>query len=147
MKRLKAIGLAVMLIGAAAPAFAQLPGEPKAPPMYDPTGDARHRFERWSADARVREAQRVLQERGYYRGPLDGLMTPETRRAVWNFQMAQGFRLSGRLEPQTMDALGLTSTGATAKEAPAHPESEGSALPGPFAPPRSIPDRGNSEAP
>ena len=147
MNGLKAIGLTVMLIGSAAPALAQLPGEPRRPFQYDATGDAKYNFERGAPDARVRDAQRVLQERGFYHGPLDGLMTPEMRRAVWNFQKAQGFRLSGRLEPQTMGALGLTPTGATAKDAPSSSESEPSALPGSFAAPRSTPDQGSFQAP
>ena len=144
MNRWTAIGLTVVLIGLTVPAFAQLPGEPKPPGPYDAPGDAKYTFDRWSADARVREAQRVLQERGYYHGPLDGLMTPETRWAVWNFQKAQGLRVSGRLEPQTMGALGLTSTGTATKEVPPSSESEPSALPGSFGPPRSTPDPGNS---
>jgi peptidoglycan hydrolase-like protein with peptidoglycan-binding domain len=116
--------------------------------MYDSTGDARHRFERWSADARVREAQRVLQERGYYRGSLDGLMTPETRRAVWAFQKAQGFRLSGRLEAQTMAALGLGSTGTVSKDDPSNFGPQPSALPGPSSGTRrSAPAPGNLQAP
>ena len=147
MNGLKAIGLTMMLIGSAAPALAQLPGEPARPFQYDATGDAKYTFQRGAADARVREAQRVLQERGFYRGPLDGLMTPEMRRAVWNFQKAQGYRLSGRLEPETMGALGLTPTGATAKDAPSSSESEPSALPGSLAPRRATPDQGNFQAP
>jgi peptidoglycan hydrolase-like protein with peptidoglycan-binding domain len=121
----------VMAILMALPAWAsaQLPGEPKAPPAYDITGDAVYRFARGAPDDRVRDAQRALQSRGYYEGPIDGLMTPEMRRAVWSFQKAEGFRLSGRLEPQTMTALGLTPP--PPKDVPeSGPDSQPSALPG-----------------
>jgi peptidoglycan hydrolase-like protein with peptidoglycan-binding domain len=62
----------------------------------------------------VREAQRVLRDRNYYSGPLDGLLTPATRRAVWDSQKAEGLTLSGRLEPHTMAALGLATTSSAA---------------------------------
>ena len=85
MNGLRAIGLTVMLLASAGPALAQLPGEPRPPFQYDATGDAKYNFQRGAPDERVRDAQRVLQERGFYHGPLDGLMTPEMRRSVWNF--------------------------------------------------------------
>ncbi len=140
------VGILVWLPGTA---FAQVPGEPKPPGPYDATGDAKYRFERWTPDERVRDAQRVLQDKGYYRGPLDGLMTPEMRRAVWNFQKAQGIRPSGRLEAETMAGLGLTSTGTAG--AVSSPETPPSALPHPggpqTGPSRSAPPRDTFQAP
>ena len=124
MKTLTSTVLTAMVLWLPPLASAQLPGEPKAPPAYDIPGDARYRFQLWAPDERVRAAQRVLQERGYYEGAIDGLMSPEMRWAVWNFQRAQGFRQSGRLEPQTMAALGLGPT-----EAPPAADSQPSALP------------------
>jgi peptidoglycan hydrolase-like protein with peptidoglycan-binding domain len=148
MKRIKIAGLAAMLVWLPALAFAQLPGEPKAPPAYDPTGDAQYRFKLGSPDERVRDAQRVLQDKGYYRGPVDGLMTPEMRRAVWNFQKAEGFRLSGRLDPQTMAALGLGSPGAPPRDDTASsPETQPSASPGDRGGARSAPGPRDFQAP
>jgi peptidoglycan hydrolase-like protein with peptidoglycan-binding domain len=147
MKSLRTLGLA-MLVVAALPVLvtAQLPGEPKAPGPYDPTGDTQYRFKLWSPDERVRSAQRVLQDRGYYRGPIDGLMTPEMRRAVWNFQKDSGFRLSGRLESQTMAALGLApATAPPRDDTVSGPESQPSASPYERPPARALP--GEVQAP
>jgi peptidoglycan hydrolase-like protein with peptidoglycan-binding domain len=55
-------------------------------------------------------------------------MSPETRRAVWNFQKSEGFRLSGRLDAQTITALGLAEPPKKEESALA-PESEPSASP------------------
>jgi peptidoglycan hydrolase-like protein with peptidoglycan-binding domain len=96
---------AAVVTAFSSPVLAQLPGEPKAPPSYDVTGDAIYRFKRGAPDETVREAQRRLRDQGYYQGPLDGLMTPEMRRAVWNFQKSEDLRPSGRLDPATMAAL------------------------------------------
>jgi len=147
MKRIKSAGLATMLVWLPALAFAQLPGEPKAPPAYDITGDAQYRFKRGAPDDRVRQAQRALQDKGYYRGPVDGLMTPEMRRAVWNFQKSAGFRLSGSLDQQTMVALGLGSTTTPPTADRSSPESDPSALPAERGGARSAPGSRDLQAP
>src|SRR5262245_65345061 len=102
MKTRRISGLAAMLMWLPALASAQLPGEPKAPPSYDPAGDATYSRKLWAPDERVRDAQQQLQQRGYYDGPLDGLMTPRTRRAVWNFQKDQDLHLTARLDAPTI---------------------------------------------
>ena len=147
MKRIKSAALVAMLVWLPAVAVAQLPGEPKAPPPYDPTGDAQYRFKRGAPDDRVRQAQLVLQEKGYYRGPVDGLMTPETRRAVWNFQKSVGFRLSGSLDQQTMAALGLGSTTTSPTVDTLNPESQPSASPLDRGGSRSAPGPSDLQAP
>ena len=55
--------------------------------------------------AEIRDAQMTLQEMGLYRGQIDGLYGPNTRRAVSEFQSRQGLPRSGTLDRRTMQAL------------------------------------------
>ena len=122
MRTFSGVALAVIVIGASAGGvFAQLPGEAKRPQSYDPVGDMRYPLDRTAANETVREAQQVLHDTGYYRGPIDGVMTPATRRAVWSFQHAKGLRVSGSLDSQTVAELDLPAGGS------ASPPSFGSA--------------------
>lgn len=108
MRLIRIAGVAaVMVVATAGVALAQLPGEPKPPAAYDAVADMQYTFARGAPNDVVREAQRVLTDLGYYTGPLDGIMGPEVRRAVWNFQKAQKFLLSGSLDPRTVAALGV----------------------------------------
>jgi peptidoglycan hydrolase-like protein with peptidoglycan-binding domain len=60
----------------------------------------------WDA-ATVRDAQRVLAERGYYPGPIDGVIGPATREALVTFQRAQNLAPTGGLNARTLAALGV----------------------------------------
>ena len=60
-----------------------------------------------SADSRVARAQEQLARRGYYRGEIDGIFGPGTRRAVMRYQSDHGLRVTGRLNPEMLHALGL----------------------------------------
>jgi hypothetical protein len=53
----------------------------------------------------VRTAQRQLKERGYYSGPVDGVMGPATESALRAFQRDRGLKATGRLDPVTMRTL------------------------------------------
>ena len=57
-------------------------------------------------DTTVRAMQLSLQDKGYYRGPIDGLFTPATQDAMVRFQRATHLA-EGRLTPETAHALGL----------------------------------------
>jgi peptidoglycan hydrolase-like protein with peptidoglycan-binding domain len=104
----------VVIVSSLFPAmvFAQVPGEPKGPGTYDPVGSMRHAYERWAPSDAVRETQQALRDLGYYNGPLDGMMTPQFRTAIWNFQTAKGLPRTGRLDGPTIAALDLPATGA-----------------------------------
>ena len=56
-------------------------------------------------------AQYQLISRGYYRGRVDGSYGPQTAFAVRAFQSSAGLPLTGLLDMQTLDALGLSDTG------------------------------------
>jgi peptidoglycan hydrolase-like protein with peptidoglycan-binding domain len=53
----------------------------------------------------VRWAQVELRYSGFYQGSLDGIVGPETRRALGRFQKANGLGPSGSLDTQTWEAL------------------------------------------
>jgi peptidoglycan hydrolase-like protein with peptidoglycan-binding domain len=55
----------------------------------------------------VAEAQRQLMSHGYYPGRIDGRTGPRTAFAVGPFQLRSGLPPTGRLDPRTLDALGM----------------------------------------
>jgi peptidoglycan hydrolase-like protein with peptidoglycan-binding domain len=67
-------------------------------PSWPPAG--------WSA-ATVRDVQRMLADRGLYTGPIDGVIGPATRSALAAFQRSANLDATGRLNAQTLAALGV----------------------------------------
>ena len=59
------------------------------------------------ADSTVAAAQVQLNKRGYYRGEIDGIFGPATRRALTRYQGEHGLRATGYLSADTLRALGL----------------------------------------
>ena len=53
----------------------------------------------------VRWAQLQLYARGFYDGSLDGVVGPETKRAIFGFQKSNSLEWTGTLDQQTADAL------------------------------------------
>jgi hypothetical protein len=60
----------------------------------------------WNA-TQVKEAQQALKTNGYDPGPVDGIMGPQTREAIKNFQNAKGLQATGTLDSHTAQSLGL----------------------------------------
>jgi len=60
----------------------------------------------------VRSAQQALKDDGYNVGPIDGKMGPKTAAALRKFQKDHGIQATGRLDSQTLAALG-SSSGST----------------------------------
>jgi peptidoglycan hydrolase-like protein with peptidoglycan-binding domain len=56
----------------------------------------------------IREVQTVLKDRGF-NVVVDGRMGPRTTEAITSFQRQQGFQVSGRIDNQTVSALGLSN--------------------------------------
>lgn len=130
MKRVAAVALLLASASVSAlahPAFAQLPGETKPPRAYDPVGEMQYNAQRWAPSEKVREVQQALRDKGYYDGPLDGVLNPAFRRAIWNFQRAKGLPRTASLDNATMAALDLPATGAASPGAtqPGSPSSFG----------------------
>ncbi|PYK73523.1 MAG: hypothetical protein DME42_06785 [Verrucomicrobia bacterium] len=59
---------------------------------------------------------RELAQQGYYRGGIDGILGPETSRAIMRFQSNQGLRVTGVLTRDTVEALGLRQVASTNEE-------------------------------
>lgn len=60
-----------------------------------------------AGDSSVRDAQRMLQQQGYYRGTVDGVIGSQTAAAIRRYQVAENLRVTGQLNPQTARSLGL----------------------------------------
>jgi hypothetical protein len=60
-----------------------------------------------SADSTVAAVQEQLAQQGYYRGEIDGVFGAQTRRAVLRYQSDRGLRVTGNLNADTLQALGL----------------------------------------
>jgi hypothetical protein len=64
-----------------------------------------------STDSTVAAVQEQLAKQGYYRGELDGVFGPETRRAVIHYQSDHGLGVTGHLNMDTLHALGVATSG------------------------------------
>jgi peptidoglycan hydrolase-like protein with peptidoglycan-binding domain len=60
-------------------------------------------------EEQIRQVQIVLNEKGFNIGQPDGRLGPRTREALMAFQRQQGFQASGRIDNQTVTALGLSN--------------------------------------
>jgi len=52
--------------------------------------------------------QLALQQQGYYAGPIDGLLGPQTRGALAAFQADNGLATTSAVDRPTLQTLGLT---------------------------------------
>jgi len=66
----------------------------------------------YTAPERIRAAQQALAQREYYRGSANGQLDNATRRALFEFQIDQGFNGTGNLDGRTARALGMSLAGA-----------------------------------
>ena len=55
----------------------------------------------------IANVQSALQEQGYYHDAVDGLIGPNTRAALSNFQRDQGLPITAAIDGPTLQALGL----------------------------------------
>ncbi len=55
----------------------------------------------------VRFLQQLLQQAGYYKGTIDGQYDARTRRAVRRFQRDKGLPVTGRMDRDTWEAMGV----------------------------------------
>jgi Bacterial protein of unknown function (DUF937)/Putative peptidoglycan binding domain len=53
----------------------------------------------------IRQVQQALKNQGQYPGPIDGIMGPRTRRALRDFQKANGLEQTGTVDEATMQKL------------------------------------------
>ncbi len=58
-------------------------------------------------DRVIANVQAVLQDMGYYRGEVDGLLGPLTREALTGYQADRGLTVTAVIDEPTLDALGM----------------------------------------
>ena len=58
-------------------------------------------------DKVIADVQAVLQEMGYYKGEVDGLLGPLTREALTGYQADQGLVATAVIDEPTLDSLGM----------------------------------------
>ncbi len=58
-------------------------------------------------DRVIADVQATLQQMGYYRGEVDGLLGPLTREALTAYQSEQGLMPTAAIDEPTLDALGM----------------------------------------
>jgi peptidoglycan hydrolase-like protein with peptidoglycan-binding domain len=63
----------------------------------------------------VMKTQEALKEKGYYDGPVDGLIGPKTRAGLRRYQEEQGLNADGRLTRETAERLGVVSKSDSAE--------------------------------
>ena len=59
-------------------------------------------------DKVIADVQAVLQEMGYYKGEVDGLLGPLTREALTGYQADQGLVATAVIDEPTLDSLGMS---------------------------------------
>ena len=57
----------------------------------------------------IRQAQQALNQKGFNVSP-DGLMGPKTENAIKEFQQKQGLNATGKLDDQSLAALGVSAS-------------------------------------
>lgn len=84
--------------------------EPKIPFIYNPSiPDMAELIENKELRKQVIiKIQERLKIQGYYSGALDGIMGPNTMTAIDVFKIAKGYPLGGYLDPESIDAIGVS---------------------------------------
>jgi hypothetical protein len=59
-------------------------------------------------DQVVANVQAALQEQGYYRGEVDGLLGPLTREAIAGYQRDHGLYTTAAIDQPTLNSLGMS---------------------------------------
>src|SRR5947209_1170230 len=73
---------------------------------YDAPIYVGHRAE--PPDRVIADVQAELQQMGYYRGEVDGLLGPLTRQALTAYQADQGLQATAVIDEPTLDSLGMS---------------------------------------
>ena len=73
--------------------------------MSDTTTAAVRTVPSWATTIDVRSAQKELKDRGYYSGPIDGVIGAATQSALRAYQRDRGLKVTGRLDSSTIRSL------------------------------------------
>lgn len=70
------------------------------------------------ADDRLRDAQAELKSQGFFYGEADGKETAESSAAIRRFQIRNGLQVTGKMNDETLAALGLAAKPESAPQKP-----------------------------
>jgi hypothetical protein len=59
-------------------------------------------------DQVIANVQATLQQQGYYQGEVDGLLGPQTRAAIADYQRDRGLYITSAIDQPTLESLGMT---------------------------------------
>ena len=59
-------------------------------------------------DQVIANVQSALQQQGYYHGEVDGLLGPQTRAAIADYQRDRGLYITSAVDQPTLESLGMT---------------------------------------
>ena len=76
----------------------------------------------------IKKAKEALKAKGLNPGPIDGTLDSKTQQALREFQQANKLPVTGALDPQTAEKLGVTTGGSGLKN-PIQPRSQDSSVP------------------
>ena len=101
MRNLLASTVTILALAAAIPATAQQSGsnQPSA-------GQQQSMQEQNLSKDEIRQVQQALDQKGFKAGQPDGVLGPETKNAIKEFQQKQGWNATGELDGQTLAASG-----------------------------------------
>ncbi len=60
-----------------------------------------------ASSPQMAQVQENLRQKGYYRGSVDGLTGPSTRAAIRAYQVDRGLQVTGRIDSELLEDLGL----------------------------------------
>lgn len=88
------------------------------------------------ADDQMRDVQTTLKGQGFYYGETDGKENAETGAAIRRFQIRNGLKVTGKLNTETLQTLGLGQKGAAPAAQPPAPGQINPPPPTPAKPPK-----------
>lgn len=117
LRKWKQVGLSVAcaagMMGFAG--FAQAQTQSNTQSNAEPNEQPNAQVSKAQSKTVVRDAQQQLQKDGFYKGKIDGIDGPKTHSAIRKFQQQNNLAVNGRLDKDTLDKMGVQSTGEAAR--------------------------------
>jgi peptidoglycan hydrolase-like protein with peptidoglycan-binding domain len=74
----------------------------------------------------IKKEQQMLADKGYSPGPVDGVVGPQTRKAIGDYQKAEGLKVTHHIDSATANKLGVPQESAGGKfDAAGHDVADG----------------------
>ena len=103
------LGIAAFALSSAGAIAATNPMSADSQPASNPGyASSQSQLHAETDSAQVSQIQQMLNDKGYQVGSVDGQMGTKTKSALKKFQQSQGLQASGRIDAQTLAALGTT---------------------------------------